>query len=559
MCGILAIVDLPCSGSEFRERAVDLAKTLRHRGPDWSGVAVRRNAVIAHERLAIVDPVSGSQPLLSEDGRIVLAVNGEIYNHEVLRSELEATGSVFKSRSDCEVILHLYERCGDLSFIDRLEGMFAFVIFDDRTGRTLAARDALGIIPLYIGWGRDGSIWFSSEMKAIAKDCANFMQFAPGHSYDSKLGTGLVKWWSRDWFSGAISVGEDISITLSKLRSVLSQAVKSHLMADVPFGVLLSGGLDSSLIAALAVEQLALSEITPRHARLRSFSVGLQDSPDLKAAASVASFLGTEHMALTFTIQEGLDALSDVIYHIESYDVTTVRASTPMYLLARLVKAAGIKMVLSGEGADELFAGYLYFHKAPNAGELHKETVRKLFALHQYDCLRANKAMAAWGVEARVPFLDKNVVDFAMTVDPELKMCKSDESSRIEKWLVRSAFDTTPQILPSSVLWRQKEQFSDGVGYGWIDALKAHANQTISDNQMSTAPFRFPESPPLTKEAYMYREIFEKHFPSPAAAKTVPGGPSIACSSAAAIEWDKKWKDAADPSGRAVNVHEKAL
>ncbi len=560
MCGILAILGLKEDSSRFRHVVLQLAKRIRHRGPDWSGIYTHDHAILAHERLAIVDVVSGAQPLLNEAGTVALAVNGEIYNHESLRAELE-TEFKFRSHSDCEVILHLYQKTRSGDFLSSLRGMFGFVVYDSETGNFMAARDPLGIIPLYYGFGQDGSVWFASELKAITDHCSVFAQFPPGCYYDSSIAgkDKIVRYYKPDWMKSTIP--PSTKIALPDLKRALVAVVESHLMSDVPFGVLLSGGLDSSLVASIAsrlIKERGSGE------KLRSYAIGLEGSPDLVAAVKVAKFLGTQHHSLTFTVQEGLDAIADVIYHIETYDVTTIRASTPMFLMARMIKAFGVKMVLSGEGADEIFGGYLYFHKAPDREEFHKETVRKLEALHMYDCLRANKAMSAWGVEARVPFLDTDFVNAAMSMDPSDKMTRDPVTGakRMEKYVLRSAFDPVNdpsdfyEYLPQEILYRQKEQFSDGVGYTWIDSLKAFAETHVSDAMMETAEFRFPHNTPSTKEGYYYRQIFESHFPSLAAVHTVPGGPSIACSSATAIAWDESFKNRADPSGRAMfEVH----
>jgi asparagine synthase (glutamine-hydrolysing) len=563
MCGILAMLGLREGAPKFRNTALELSKLLRHRGPDWNGVYAKGSNIICHERLSIVDLRSGAQPLWNENKDTVLSVNGEIYNHLDLRKELLETGRhSFASHSDCEPILHLYEEQGG-DFLNKLTGMFAFVLYDEKNDRYLAARDPMGIIPLYYGFGKDGSMWFSSEMKALVNHCSKSLHaFPPGHYFDSKTGQ-FVKYYQPQWADSQNFYPSD-PLDLKKLRNALERSVESHLMSDVPFGVLLSGGLDSSLISAIAKKQMDRLHVETGAVfpKLQSFSIGLENSPDLKAAQEVADYLGTNHYNFNFTIQQGLDALSDVIYHIETYDVTTIRASTPMYLMARMIKATGVKMVLSGEGADEIFGGYLYFHKAPNPVEFYKETVRKLESLHLYDCLRANKAMSAWGVETRVPFLDREFLDVAMNIDPKYKMARDDSGKkRMEKYIVRAAFDEPSAshqrpLLPASVLWRQKEQFSDGVGYGWIDGLKDYAEKAISDSMFASAQYRFPHNTPQTKEAYLYRSIFESHFPSDAAEKTVPGGPSIACSTPAAIEWDEAFKKSLDPSGRAVaGVH----
>ncbi|MCC7397624.1 MAG: asparagine synthase B [Planctomycetes bacterium] len=556
MCSILAILDLRSDPQALRSQALELSRRMRHRGPDWSGVWANDKAILVHERLAIVGVDSGAQPLLSPDGLQVLAVNGEIYNHRALRAPREATYA-FATRSDCEVILPLYRERG-ADFLNELEGMFAFVLWDEQQRRWLIGRDPIGIVPLY--WGRDahGNLYVASEMKALLPVCTQAQEFPPGHYWlaGDEAPTGYFRPRWRDY--AAVEHGPS---DRQALRAAFEHSVRSHLMSDVPYGVLLSGGLDSSLVAAIAkkyaarrVEDEGRSEAW--WPQLHSFSIGLAESPDLKAARAAAAHLGTVHHEFQFTVQEGLDALGDVIHHIETYDVTSIRASTPMYLMARRIRAMGIKMVLSGEGSDELFGGYLYFHKAPSAEALHAETVRKLDQLHLYDCLRANKSMAAFGVEARVPFLDRSFVDAAMSLNPEVKL-SGKQRNRIEKQFLREAF---AGYLPDAILWRQKEQFSDGVGYSWIDSLKAHANQTVSDADFSNAQFRFPHHTPVTKEAYLYRAIFERHFPAAWAAQCVPGGPSVACSTATALDWDPSLRNIVDPSGRAVqSVHEKAL
>jgi len=561
MCGIVAIFGLK-PGTELealRRQAVQAAARIRHRGPDWSGVYADAGAVLAHERLSIVDIHGGAQPLRSTDGALALAVNGEIYNHR----ELEAALSVpyaFTTQSDCEVINALWRERGP-DFVDDLNGIFAFALWDAAQARYLIARDPLGVIPLYFGHDHEGRLWVASEMKALIGICEDVALFPPGHLLDSAEGV-IRPYRSREWREYAKVEGK--TIEPAALKAALMQAVRRQLMCDVPYGVLLSGGLDSSVIAWCAaqfakqrVEDDGKSEAW--WPRLHSFAVGLEGSPDLAAARIAAEALGTAHHEFHFTFEEGLDALSEVIRHIETYDVTTIRASTPMFLLARRIRSMGIKMVLSGEGSDEVFGGYLYFHKAPDAREFHAETVRKLDALHQFDCLRANKSMAAFGIEARVPFLDLDFLDTAMAIDPEQKRVhpRLPGGRPIEKWLLRKAFEG---CLPESILWRQKEQFSDGVGYGWIDGLKAHAEAQVSDAEFAAAERRFPINPPQTKEAYLYRRIFETHFPGAAAAATVPGGKSIACSSPAAIAWDAAFAKAADPSGRAIaGVHEQAV
>ena len=557
MCSILGILDLKTDAASLRPLALELSRRMRHRGPDWSGIYNDENAILAHERLAIVGVDSGAQPIRTADEQQVLAVNGEIYNHRALRQRFEAKFE-FQTHSDCEVILPLYLHGGEpAQWLNELHGMFAFVLWDAGSKRWLIARDPIGIIPLYFGHDEHGNLFVASELKALASHCVDLREFPPGHywrSGDPEPTTYYHPEW-RDFSSVA-----DASSDRSAVRAALENAVKSHMMSDVPYGVLLSGGLDSSLAAAIAKKYAArrVEEDERTEAwwpQLHSFAVGLAESPDLKAARQVAAHIGTVHHEFHFTVQEGIDALSDVIYHLETYDVTTIRASTPMYLMARRIRAMGIKMVLSGEGSDELFGGYLYFHKAPDARALHEETVRKLDKLHLFDCLRANKAMAAWGVEARVPFLDRGFIDESMQLNPEVKL-SGKQRGRIEKQFLREAF---AGYLPDSVLWRQKEQFSDGVGYRWIDSLKAHAEQQVSDQQLASAKFRFPYNTPQTKEAYLYRELFHRHFPQNFAAECVPGGPSVACSTAAALEWDPSLKSIVDPSGRSVKaVHNEA-
>merc|ERR1712223_56147 len=564
MCGIFAVFGLPENSSKFRNDILRLSKLLRHRGPDWNGIACFKNCVLTHERLAIVGLNSGAQPIIDNDGDTAMSVNGEIYNHEELETELKHKNpnlfDAFTTDSDCEVLLHLYKTKGP-EFLENtvVNGMYAFVLYDKMSDEYMVARDPFGIIPLYIGYGVDGSVWFSSEMKALQANCSHFELFPPGHYYVGKSLHGEIKremkpFYHSKWFTDIDHI-PDHPLDLAEFRGQLCASVRRHLLAEVPFGLLLSGGLDSSLIASIACREY---KKLGNHDKLRSFCIGLKGSPDLAAAEKVAKHIGTKHYSFTFTVQQGLDALSDVIFHLETYDVTTVRASTPMFLLARRIKATGCKMVLSGEGADEVFAGYLYFHKAPDSDELHKETVQKVKKLHMYDCLRANKSMMGWGVEARVPFLDREFLEYAMNLDPEVKMCPG---NKIEKNVLRSAFDTPEQpFLPNEILWRQKEQFSDGVGYSWIDALKATAEKSVSDLQMKFAANRFPDEPPSTKEEYMYREMFSHHFPSPSAKKTVPiQGKSIACSTEAAMKWDASFQNLADPSGRAVcGVHEQA-
>jgi len=568
MCGILGLFGLQAADA-LRKKVVDAAKLLRHRGPDWSGVYCEGRTIIAHERLAIVDPDSGDQPLYNEAKDVVLGVNGEIYNYIELKDKLEerAPGKhKFLTGSDCEVLLHLYIEDGP-DFLSKNEvcGMFAFVIWDKRDQSYLIARDTVGIIPLYIGWGKDGSVIASSELKALHELCQRYEEFPPGHILDSRTDQRKLFYTPR-WTDPSNIPTERMELT--RLRNAFENSVISHLMSDVPYGVLLSGGLDSSLVASIMARHCTRRvESGGREAahwpRLHSFSTGLTGSPDLKAAREVANFLGTVHHEVVFTPQEGIDAIADVIYHLETFDVTTVRAATPMYLMARRIRAQGVKMVLSGEGADEIFGGYLYFHKAPSAKDFHEETVRKMSQLHLYDCLRANKAMMAWGVEARVPFLDRRFIETAMSFDVRQKMCVDELSGekRMEKWILRKAFDTSSMpYLPKEVLWRQKEQFSDGVGYSWIDQLKEHAAAQVTDQQLKTAPQRFPLKTPRTKEAYMFRDLFAKHFgDNTSAAQTVGWQDSIACSSEVALKWDASFQGRADASGRCVaGVHESA-
>ena len=541
------------SSVDWRTKALKMSAKIRHRGPDWSGIFSDRNCILAHERLAIVDPLSGGQPLVSPDGKQVLAVNGEIYNHKEIREKYKDEYE-FQTGSDCEVILALYRKKG-LDFLEDLNGIYAFALYDVEKNAFLVARDHVGVIPLYIGRDADGTVYVASELKALEGFCEEYEPFLPGHYWWSGDGR-MVCWYSRDWFD--YDSVKDNEADVAELREALVGAVKRQLMSDVPYGVLLSGGLDSSITSAIAARfaQNRIEDDGRSEAwwpRLHSFAVGLKGAPDLIKAKEMADFLGTVHHEVNYTVQEGLDAIRDVIYHIETYDVTTVRASTPMYLLARVIKSMGIKMVLSGEGSDEIFGGYLYFHKAPSAKDFHEETVRKIGKLYEYDCLRANKALAAWGVEGRVPFLDKEFMDVAMRLNPSAKMCSG---AVVEKKILREAFED--YLLPS-VAWRQKEQFSDGVGYSWIDSLKAVAESTVSDEQMAAAAERFPVNPPRNKEEYCYRTIFEEHFPSRSAALSVPSVPSVACSSAVALEWDAAFRNMNDPSGRAVaGVHNDA-
>ncbi len=552
MCGILCAFELKRKSSSLRPQILNMSKKLRHRGPDWSGIYDDSNAILSHERLAIVDPTSGKQPLISPSGKLVLAANGEIYNHRELRLSYE-NDYKFKTKSDCEVILALYEKEGK-DFVEKLNGIFAFAIYDTSKNEYFIARDHIGIIPLYMGWDSEGTFYVSSELKALEGICSRIELFPPGHYLYSKE-KEMIKWYKPTWTD--YKNVKDNTTSIEDLHDALADAVHRQLMSDVPYGVLLSGGLDSSITSALAKKFASMRVETNDiqsawWPQLHSFSVGLEGSPDLAAAQEVAKKIGTVHHEIKFTIQEGLDAINEVVYHLETYDITTIRASTPMYLMARAIKSLGIKMVLSGEGADELFGGYLYFHKAPNSKEFHEETVRKLNKLHQYDCLRANKSLAAWGIEGRVPFLDKEFIEVAMRLNPKDKMINS---NRMEKWVLRKAFE---KYLPKSVAWRQKEQFSDGVGYSWIDTLKDLVEKEVSNDQINNAQQRFPVQTPQNKEEFYYRSIFESHFPSDAAALSVPSVPSVACSTPIALSWDKAFQNQNDPSGRAVaNVHEK--
>ena len=566
MCGIVAIFNVKEQTPELRTKALGMSKKIRHRGPDWSGIHCSGSAILAHERLSIVDPESGGQPLFSPDGKQVLAVNGEIYNHKKIRERYKGRYD-FQTGSDCEVILALYRDKG-VNFLEDLNGIFAFALYDEEQDAFLIARDHIGVIPLYIGYNADGKVFVASELKALEGECERYEPFLPGHYYWSK-DPGMKRWYKRDWME--YDNVKDNTASSDAIRKSLCAAVKRQMMSDVPYGVLLSGGLDSSVISAITESYAERRIETDSRSRawwprLHSFAVGLKGAPDLAKARLVADHIGTVHHEINYTIQEGLDALRDVIYFIETYDITTVRASVPMYLLARVIKSMGIKMVLSGEGADEIFGGYLYFHKAPSAEEFHKETVRKLSKLHLYDCLRANKSLSAWGVEGRVPFLDKEFLDVAMRTNPKAKMCsvlpasrsgEADPKASIEKRIVREAFE---DMLPEEVAWRQKEQFSDGVGYSWIDTLKKITSEAVTDEQMAHAEERFPINTPLCKEEYYYRSIFEEHFPSESAVRSVPHEASVACSTAVALEWDEAWKNMNDPSGRAVSgVHENAL
>ena len=553
MCGIVCAFDLKQKSEILRPQVLEMSKKIRHRGPDWSGIYSDEKTVMSHERLAIVDPASGKQPLFSEDKKLILAANGEIYNHQDIRKQYEGSYT-FQTQSDCEVILALYKDKG-VDFVDDLNGIFGFAIYDVENDEYFIARDHMGIIPLYIGWDQNGTFYVASELKALEGTCSKIELFPPGHYMSSKDGK-FVQWYKRDWREYAAVKENETSI--STIKEALEAAVHRQLMSDVPYGVLLSGGLDSSVVSAIAKKYAQKrvesgDEMDAWYPQTHSFAVGLEGSPDLAAAQVVAAHIGTVHHEIKFTIQEGLDAIKDVIYNIETYDITTIRSSTPMYLMARVIKSMGIKMVLSGEGADEIFGGYLYFHKAPNAQEFHDETVRKLDKLHMYDCLRANKSLAAWGIEGRVPFLDKEFIDVAMRINPQDKMINGEH---MEKWVIRKAFE---DMLPESVAWRQKEQFSDGVGYSWIDTLKEVVDKEISDEQLANAKFRFPIQTPQNKEEFYYRSIFKEHFPSDAAALSVPQEASVACSTAIALEWDEAFKNMNEPSGRAIlNVHDKA-
>ena len=565
MCSIFGILDIKGSSQELRGLAIQQSQKQRHRGPDWSGIWTCDSAVLVHERLAIVDIETGEQPLLNQQKNIALLVNGEIYNHKNLQST-EINDYEFQTKSDCEIILALYSKDNqqDVAIhstliekrLNQLEGMFAFILYDQTHNRYIVARDPLGIIPLYYGYDDKKRLFVASELKSIIDVCENVYPFPPGHYLDSQIGE------IRRYYNPAWRDFEKVKNQQSKpevIREALISSVRKHMMSDVPYGVLLSGGLDSSLISAIAqlnaAKRIEDDQQSPAWwPQLHSFAVGLEGSPDLIAAKVVAEKIGTIHHEIHFTIQQGLDALADVIYHLETYDVTTIRASTPMFLMARKIKSMGIKMVLSGEGADEIFGGYLYFHKAPNSEEFHKETVRKLDRLHLFDCLRANKAMAAWGVESRVPFLDRSFLDTAMSIDPKSKMCGK---GKMEKHILREAFEG---YLPKEVLWRQKEQFSDGVGYSWIDSLKAFAEDSITDADFNNAASEFPVNTPDTKEGLLYRQLFAKRFLGDYAAKTVPSGKSIACSTKEALEWDESFTKNADPSGRAVStVHTMAV
>lgn len=576
MCGILACMHHRTSSNaaeevveaEFRTMVLKQSKLLRHRGPDWSGYKIqitpKGKNLICHERLSIIDPMSGAQPLYNEKGNLCCSVNGEIYNYQEIKSE-HLQNVKFATGSDCEVIVHLYEKYGIEKATNLLDGMWSFLIADETTGDFVAARDPIGITPLYYGRDMKNQFWISSELKGLHEPCYDMAEFPPGHYYESKTGKFCryynPVWWNEDTYLPEPQTSPNaFEDNLKLLREGLEKAVAKRMMSDVPLGVLLSGGLDSSLTASIA-NRYVKAHPEMGISRLHSFSIGLEGSPDLAAAKKVADFLGTIHCGFTFTLQEGIDALEEVIYHLETYDITSIRASTPMYLMSRKIRALGVKVVLSGEGADEVYGGYLYFHKAPNRAEFHKETVRKLQQLHSYDCNRANKATSAWGIEARVPFLDKEFLDFSMTIDPSQKMITgtpdADGCKRFEKYLIRKAFDDRKNpYLPAEVLWRQKEQFSDGVGYGWIDRLKDYAETMVDDHLFANASKRFPINTPTTKEGFLYRSIFEEKFPKTSAAEIIPGGPTVACSTATAVAWCEAWKNLADASGRAVtDVH----
>lgn len=554
MCGIIVCMGVYRGAESIRDRILERSRRIRHRGPDWSGVYCKGKNIMVHERLAIVGVDGGAQPISNEQKDKVLAVNGEIYNHKALQAELKAPGK-FTTESDCEIIMHLYEEGGMENVCDRLNGIFAFVLYDEKKDCYMIARDHAGIIPLYWGRDADGALWVCSELKGLHDVCVTYQDFPPGHYFDSSTGE-TKKWYNPKWHDGSRLPTNPLDLT--KLRDGMIAAVRRQLMADVPFGVLLSGGLDSSLISAIAAK-ICKEEGADKSwgSKLHSFSIGLEGSPDLAAAKQVAEAIKTVHHSYQFTIEEGLNAYRDVIYHLETYDTTTIRAATPMYLMSRCIKAMGVKMVLSGEGADEVFGGYLYFHKCPSKEEMQKELVRKVKGLYKFDCLRANKSTAAWGVEARVPFLDREFLDYCLDeINPEDKLCGLLKDGRIEKWMLREAFKG---YLPDEVLWRQKEQFSDGVGYSWIDSIKDRAASKITDVELANAKYRFPHNPPPTKEAYFIRQTFESFFPGQQAAACVPGGPSVACSSAAAVLWDESFQKFADCSGRSIaGVHEKA-
>ncbi|KAH8917195.1 glutamine-hydrolyzing asparagine synthase [Atractiella rhizophila] len=591
MCGIFAIHNYEGESSLRRTKCLALSKKLRHRGPDWSGCYENGNSILCHERLAVVGVDTGAQPIVNDEGTLALCVNGEIYNYKTLKRSLQDCS--FKTHSDCEVIMHLYKKCDLPSLCNQLDGMFSFVLLDSldpQNSRMVAARDPIGITTLYMG-SYNSTYCFASEMKGLPSECTKIISFPPGCFWDSRTGE-IQRYYEPAWFKVPTQI-PTTPVDFALLRTSLEKAVRKRLMSEVPYGVLLSGGLDSSLIAAIAAretEKVARAQMQREYLkrasnedlsqsvssldrmdvgdsdeeddssltswpRLHSFSIGLPGAPDLLAARQAASYLGTVHHEYTFTVQEGIDALQDVIYHLETFDVTTVRASTPMYLLSRKIKASGVKMVLSGEGSDEIFGGYLYFHKAPTGKDFHQECVDRVKNLHTADCLRANKSTMAWGLEARVPFLDKEFLSVSMDIRPDEKMFGSKEVDaqgrpKMEKYILRKAFDISPggrPYLPDSILWRQKEQFSDGVGYSWIDGMKEHASKVVTDEQLSSAKDRWPLATPDTKEAYMIREMFESHFPGETAAGT-------------AVRWVPRtdWGCSSDPSGRAQAVHEKA-
>ena len=577
MCGFVGCFEIDASRTDtqaLRTEILDMSRKIRHRGPDWSGVYTSDRAILSHERLAIVDPFSGRQPLVSDDGKVILIVNGEIYNHQDIRKEFNNSYN-FRTNSDCEVIIPLYRKYGP-DFLEKLSGIFAFALYDSDKDLYMVGRDEIGVVPLYQGWDKDGRYYVASELKALEGVCTKIEEFPNGCYMVSKGGPGKtspVRWYHRSWESydnvkdNPVATDKSGKVVnpdvIRTLREALETSVKKQLMCDVPYGVLLSGGLDSSIVAAI-VQKYSKKRIESGDKdgawwpQLHSFAIGLDGSPDLEAARKAADYIGTVHHEIHFTLQEALDVLEDVIYHIETYDITTVRASTPMFLLARVIKSMGIKMVLSGEGSDELFGGYLYFHKAPDAREFHEELVRKMGKLHLYDCLRANKSLMAWGVEGRVPFLDKEFIDVAMNINPTDKMSirLPDGTQRIEKWILRKAFE---DMLPPEICWRQKEQFSDGVGYSWIDMLRKMTSEKVSDEAFAKRAERFPINTPITKEEYYYREVYSRLFPSDDAARVVPHEAGVACSTAKALEWDQAWKNMDEPSGRAIaGVHDKA-
>ena len=555
MCGIFAIVGKPDSGdyNSRREKYLECSKTLRHRGPDWNGIYIDNDhkVVVAHERLSIIDVDNGAQPLISRDGNIILSVNGEIYNHQGLKDIVIQGGYNFRTNSDCEVIIPLYQKFWT-PFVNMLDGVFSFFLYDKESRDFFVARDPIGVNPLYYAENDLGEICFASEMKAIRMWDLNckIKIFPPGHFMAKNR--QISSYYHPLWEEKKI-LDLDYEITLNDqcrlVRESLTAAVEKRLMADVPFGVLLSGGLDSSLTTSIT-NKILKQKKNKWGDKLHSFSIGLKGAPDLKYAKEVADFLGTFHHELHFTIQEGMDALRDLIYKLETYDVTTIRASTPMYLMSRKIKASGIKMVLSGEGADEILGGYLYFHNAPNEEDFHQECIDRVKNLHYFDCLRANKSTMAWGVEVRVPFLDKKFLETAIPIRPDLKIRERFEGcGKVEKYILRKAFDKDMndegyQYLPDSVLWRQKEQFGDGVGYNWIDSLIKEAESNIDDYDLEVASKIYPINTPTTKEGLYYRRIYEDLFKD--------------CSSVSKYwipntDWDGV---NSDPSGRAQNFHD---